>query len=234
MANRLPEKDPRLSPLREALQASDEEGAVRSLVGALNAGATPRQVERTILRVMAQDGEALHSMLQVSAVFDIAGGLGADAGRYILAAGAVQIARQPKNSRVADLLQDARATMPSDSSPASAAGAEQRLGGALDQGDTRGAIAAALALHRLSPQGAHVLEAFASWGARPEVIVEPVGYVTHLPLQTAAALDLWARLESPEDFELLLAHLAYCQVELAKKYKTRPVEAELEIGRAHV
>src|SRR6267143_5173797 len=116
MANRGEEKDARLAPLREALQNSDEEGAVRALVRAMNGGATPHQVEQTILRVMAQDGEELHSMLQISAAFDIAGALGAEAGRYTLASAAVQIARQPKNSRVSALLEEARRAIASDSS----------------------------------------------------------------------------------------------------------------------
>lgn len=212
-----------LAALRSALKGRDEEAVVGSLCSALRAGAPPASVERTILRVMAEEGEELHGLLFTAAAFDIASGLGSEAGKYPLAAAAVQVARQPKGSRVSDLVSRARDRAAS-ASTLSMGEAERFLAEALDRGDLPRAVDAAIELHRLSGESSFVVNLFAKWFARPEVILKPEGYVTHLPLQVCAALNLLRYLPEEHETDLLLGHLAFAQIELARAYRTRRVE----------
>jgi hypothetical protein len=213
-------------PLKDALDASDEEGCVVALARALKSGATVESVERTILRAMAEDGEELHSMIYVSAAFDLAAGLGPEAGKYQLAAAALQIARQPKDSRVYERVEEARRMAAEGRSSHSMGEVERHLSEALDLRDVPRAVEAAIALHRLGREASFVVNLFAKWAARPEVIEKPAGYVTHLPLQIDAALNLLRHLRDEEEVDLLLGHLAFCQIELARRYQSRRVAAD--------
>jgi len=173
---------------------------------------------------MAEDAEELHSLIYVAAAFDLAAGLGPEVGKYALAAAAVQIARQPKNSKVAAALESARSSV-ARKKHTSLGEAERGLAGALDRSDVEGAIESALQLHRHGRDAGFVLSCFAKWAARPVVVDKPAGYVSHLLLQTAAAWDLLKYGADSADEELLTAHLAYCQIELARSYTLRPVES---------
>jgi hypothetical protein len=204
----------------EELAAGDEDGAVRAMVGALRAGAPVRTLERAMVRAMAADGEELHSMIYVSAAFDMAAGMGPEAGKYALAAAACQIARQPKNSNVAKRVGAARAAA---GRPRGIGEVERALAEALDGRDVGAAVEAAVELHRQSRDGAFVIELFGKWAGRPEVIERPAGYVSHLPLQIDAALNLLNVTESEAEVDLLLGHLAYCQIELTRRYTTRRI-----------
>jgi hypothetical protein len=214
------------APLKDALDASDEEGAVVALARALKGGATVEDIERTIIRAMAEDGEELHSMIYVSAAFDLAAGLGPEAGKYPLAAAAVQIARQPKDSRVYERVEEAREAAAGGGGSHSMGEVERRLADALDERSVPRAVEAAVALHRLGREASFVVNLFAKWAARPEVIEKPEGYVTHLPLQIDAALNLLHYTRDEEEADLLLGHLAFCQIELARRYRTRRIAAE--------
>ncbi len=222
--------------LSAALNASDEDGAIAALVGALKDGVPAARLKRAILRAMAADGEELHSMVYVSAAFDVSAGLGPEAGKYALAAAALQIARQPKNSRVADLVGRGREKARAAGSSAAMGEVERALADALDHSDVPKAVDAAIELHRLSGESSFVVNLFAKWAARPEVIDKPAGYVSHLPLQVDAAMNLLRHATEVEDQDLLLGHLAYCQVELSRRYTTHRVSPEptpaLEPGEA--
>ena len=219
----LEEAEDGLAALRAALKGRDERAVLGCLALALRAGAPAASVERAILRVMAEDGEELHSLLFTSAAFDIAAGLGPEAGKYPLAAAALQVTRQPKDSRVRDLVARARERA-SAATSASMGEAERALAEALDRGDVARAVDASIELHRLSGESTFVVNLFAKWSARPEVILKPAGYVTHLPLQVAAALNLLQYVSGEQEADLLLGHLAFAQVELSRRYRTRRVE----------
>ncbi len=203
-----------------ALAAADEDGAVHAMVAALRAGVPVRSLERAMIKAMAGDGEELHSMIYVSAAFDMATLMGPEAGKYALAAAASQIARQPKNSNVAKRVAGARAA---GGRPRGIGEVERALAGALDDRDVGAAVDAAVELHRQSRDGAFVIELFGKWAGTPEVIERPAGYVSHLPLQIDAALNLLKVTDSTDEVDLLLGHLAYCQVELSRRYTTRRI-----------
>jgi hypothetical protein len=215
----------RLEALAAALAAGSEEGAVQALVHALHEGVPAVRAQRRIIRAMAKDGQELHSMVYVAAAFDLAAGLGPEAGQYPMAAAALQIARQPKNSAVASQLDRAQHAVASRSRTGSLGEAERALAKALDELDGPRAIESAILLHRLSLDPGFVLSCFAKWACRPLVVVRPAGYVSHHPLQIAAAWELLKYLEAAPDTDLLLAHLAFCQTELSRRYVTDRIES---------
>lgn len=217
---------PSLRAFAAALAASDPDGSVRAMAIALRRGVPSRDIQRVMVRAMAADGEELHSMIYTSAAFDIAAGLGLEAGRYPLAAAAAQIARQPKTASAAKRVEEARAATHGAQARSGIGEAERALADALDARDVGAAVAAAVELHHLSGDGAFVIELFAKWAARPEVIDAPAGYVSHLPLQIDAALNLLPAARGSEEVDLLLGHLAFCQLELAKRYTTHRVSSE--------
>jgi hypothetical protein len=207
-----------------ALAASDEEGSVAALVAALSDGAPPIALQRAIVRALAADGQQLHSMVYAAAAFDLAEGLGPDAGRYPLAAAAAQVARQAKNSDVARWVEGARRGAGSAARHGHSLGElERALFEALDGGEAARAAETAVHLHHASGDAPFVVEAFARWAGRSEVIEKPEGYVSHLPLQIDAARRLLEVAAQGEETDLLLAHLAYCQSTLSSGYQTRRV-----------
>lgn len=205
--------------LKEAMDASDEEGAVRALMASCVAGAQPDDIKRAILTVMAQDGGELHSLLYTSAAFDLADALGADAACYPLAAASVQIARQPKDSLVAEAV----------ASPLSGATA-QSLDSALEEGDAVSAVGAAVSLVGSGHRVDDIIGLLTRWACRAAVVEAPAGYVTHLPLQLASAQAMRGVAQTPEERALLVGHLVYGQVELARTYRMRPVPAPEPAG----
>ncbi|HEX9709683.1 MAG TPA: hypothetical protein VGB42_06960, partial [Candidatus Thermoplasmatota archaeon] len=106
---------------------------------------------------------------------------------------------------------------------ASRGAADDGLREALDGLEAARAVRAAAAAAAAGRPPAELIAALARWGCTPEVIEAPQGYVTHLPLQLAAASDLLPLAETARDRALLVGHLVYGQVELARTYRRRPV-----------
>jgi hypothetical protein len=201
------------------MNASDETASIEALVQAMVQGASVADVKRQILTVMAEDGGELHSLLYTSAAFDLADALGDETARYLLSAAAVQIARQPKDSLVADAV----------NTRGDARGGEHDFREALEAGDSRRAVGEAVAMVTAGRPFADVVAVLVRWGCTPEVIERPAGYVTHLPLQLGAAQDLLHSMGTPHERALLTGHLVYGQVELARSYERSAVPAGVPV-----
>lgn len=194
------------------MNASEEHDAVGALMASCVAGASSREIQRAILTVMAEDGGELHSLLYTSAAFDLADALGEHSACYPLSAAAVQIARQPKDSLVAEAV----------ASPTQGATAETLMD-AVRERDATAAVGAAVSLVRSGQRVDDIVGLMTRWACRPAIIEAPAGYVTHLPLQLAAAHALMDVAQTPAESALLVGHLVYGQVELERTYRMREV-----------